>query len=72
MNRLEELRDLMGDTALGMASMQTAPGNWAGWIIYLLQVLDDTAQQKELEPEFEFCLAGLLDAVHTRLESGRW
>ena len=72
MNEMEELRDLMAETARGMAKMQAAPGNWAGWIIYLLQSLDDTARQNDLESEFEFTLAGLEDALSTRLESGRW
>jgi hypothetical protein len=72
MNELEELRDLMAETARGMAQMQVAPGNWAGWIIYLLEALDDTAIQKNLENEFEFTLAGLEDALSTRLKTGHW
>ena len=72
MNQMEELRDLMSDTARGMAKMQVAPGNWAGWIIYLLEALDDTAKQNKLEDEFEFSLAGLEDALHTRLGTRHW
>jgi hypothetical protein len=72
MNEMDELRDLMAETARGMAKMQAAPGNWAGWIIYLLEALDDTARQNELVNEFEFTLAGLEDALSTRLTTGRW
>jgi len=72
MDRVDELQKLMEETAKGLSVMQMNKGNWAGWIVYLLQVLDETAGNSNLQADFEFTLAGLQDSISTRLREGNW
>jgi hypothetical protein len=72
MDRVEELQKLMAETAKGLSVMQQNQGNWAGWIIYLLEAMDDTASNANLQADYEFTLAGLQDAISTRLRSSSW
>jgi len=72
MNRINELQLLMEETALGLSRTPKLQGNWAGWIIYLLQAMDEAAITSGSKNDFEFTLAGLQDAITTRLREGRW
>lgn len=73
MDRVDELRKLMEETANGLSAMQKHhQGNWAGWIIYLLEALDETATNSGTKSDYEFTLAGLQDAISTRLDNSHW
>jgi hypothetical protein len=72
MDRVDELQKLMEETAFGLSVMQQNRGNWAGWIIYLLEALDDTASYAGLRADYEVTLAGLQDAMSTRLRENKW
>jgi hypothetical protein len=72
MDRVDELQKLMEETAKGLSVMQQNQGNWAGWIIYLLEALDDTALNLNSKTDYEFTLAGLQDAISTRLRESSW
>lgn len=72
MDRVDELQKLMEETAKGLSVMQRNKGNWAGWIVYLLQELDETAVNGNLQADYEFTLAGLQDTISTRLREGKW
>jgi hypothetical protein len=72
MDRINELQLLMEETAQGLSRTPKLQGNWAGWIIYLLQAMDEAANTSGAKNDFEFTLAGLQDAINTRLREGRW
>ena len=72
MDRVDELQKMMEDTAKGLSVMQRNKGNWAGWIVYLLQELDETAGSINQKADYEFTLAGLQDAISTRLRDNNW
>jgi hypothetical protein len=72
MDRVDELQKLMEETAKGLSTMQKNQGNWAGWIVYLLQVLDESAESSNLKADYEFTLAGLQDSISTRLRENNW
>ena len=72
MDHVDELQKLMEETAVGLFEMQRNRGNWAGWIIYLLEAMDQTAKDADLRADFEMTLAGLQDAISTRLTTDKW
>ena len=74
MDHVDELQKLMQETAAGLFDMQQNRGNWAGWLIYLMEAMDETASNAgvSLKADYEMTLAGLQDAISTRLRSGRW
>ncbi|MCE1254623.1 MAG: hypothetical protein LWX83_13870 [Anaerolineae bacterium] len=73
MDRVDELQKLMEETASGLSAMEKQhQGNWAGWIIYLLEALDETASNSGSKNDYEFTLAGLQDSIATRLTNGHW
>jgi hypothetical protein len=43
MNTLDELRDVLDDTAQDMAQVVPNPEDWSNWIIYFLEELEDKA-----------------------------
>lgn len=45
------------------------PGKWAGWLIYLLEVLDNNVPA---DHNYSEVLAAVADAIDGRLESGSW
>ena len=42
--------------------------SWAGWVVYLLEVLQD----KTDPDEYRAMLLTLQDAIRTRLDDGKW
>ena len=72
MDRVEELQKLMMETGRGLVDMPRNRGNWAGWIIYLLEAMDESASNKGLRVDYEVTLAGLQDAISTRLREEKW
>ena len=65
----------MSDLNAVLEAMETAaqavrtlpPEQWAGWVTWLLEALDD-----EGDPAFRACLESVRDAITTRLERGGW
>lgn len=72
MDRVDELQKIMQDTATGLSTTKERQGNWAGWIIYLLEAMDESATGMNFKNDFEFTLAGLQDAITRRLKEGHW
>jgi hypothetical protein len=72
LDRIDELQKIMQETAAGLFNMQQNRGNWAGWIIYLLEAMDESTSNASLKADYEMTLAGLQDAVSTRLREGKW
>jgi hypothetical protein len=72
MDRVTELQKLMEETAKGLSGMQKNQGNWAGWIIYILEAMDDVPGSAGAKNDYEFTLAGLQDSISTRLREGHW
>jgi hypothetical protein len=69
MNELQELRELLDDTAQDMAQVLPESSDWARWLTYLLEGLDNLANDSQ---EFEEMLDDLKNTIETRLEAGRW
>jgi len=70
---LEHWGPRLGNVTIAMDRAASAiatlpPDQWAGWVIYLLETLDDRAG----EDEFRAVLEGLRGDITTRLEEGRW
>lgn len=72
MSKTNSMHDVMIAAAKDIAKSTPHPGNWAGWVIYLLEALDEESLQIKKPADFELTLAGLQDAIGTRLSSGRW
>ena len=62
------LDDLARDTAL----IEPEPGDWAGWITYLLEALQEKAQKDCKSGDFETMLKALRDDLEIRITGGRW
>lgn len=45
------------------------PAKWAGWLTYLLEVLDNNVPA---DHDYSAVLAAVADAIDGRLESGSW
>lgn len=69
MSELQELRELLDDTAQDMAQVLPDSSDWSRWLMYLLEGLDGLANDPQ---EFEEMLDDLKNTIETRLEAGRW
>ena len=55
-----------------MALAHLPPDEWAGWVAYLLQMLEELAEADATPEEVEFALEKVLALVSARLEQGAW
>ncbi len=69
---LDELMDVLGQTANEIAQVEPEPGDWAGWITYLLEVLQTEAEKDRKDAAYESMLHDLREALETRIEGGKW
>ena len=74
MSDLNEIRQLLDDTAKDLAQALPEPGEWSGWIVYLLEVLEVAAM--DIDPDhpeaFEMSISGIAAEIGGRLQEGRW
>jgi hypothetical protein len=69
----DDLRDILGKTALEMAQMYSNPRTWQSWMIYLLERLEAQAMQNPAYMEsFKEMLSSLQDELRNRLKTGGW
>jgi hypothetical protein len=62
-----ELRKALDEAAQAIGFFDS-PKLKAGWVTFLLEALDETLD----DPELEATLEHVRDAIETRLEIGRW
>ncbi len=55
-----------------MALVHLPPEEWAGWIVYLFETLEDSAETLENELDVELVLQEVVDRIQERLASGHW
>ncbi len=55
-------------TALG----HLPPAEWAGWVVYLCELLEDTSTTQESDFEIEKVLQEIVDRLQDRLAAGNW
>jgi hypothetical protein len=68
-----DLRDILGKTALEIAQMYSNPRTWQSWMIYFLERLEAQAMQNPVYMEsFKEMLASLQDELRNRLKTGGW
>ena len=63
---LIEIRAKLETAARAVATLP--PGKWGGWVVYLLEALQDNAG----EGDYSAMLAGVAGDIDGRLEVGRW
>jgi len=44
----------------------------ADWIIWIMEILDDSWLKPELSPEYKWMLECIAEAIRNRLDSGSW
>jgi hypothetical protein len=73
-NSEDELRDVLNTTALEIARMYDNPRSWHSWMVYLLEHLEEQANQKNPASmeSFKEMLQALQDELRNRLKTGGW
>ena len=69
---LDELMDILGQTANEIAQVEPEPGDVAGWITHLLEVLQAEAQKDRKDVAYENMLLTLRESLETRVKGGKW
>lgn len=74
MSKEDALRDILRDTAKGIASAQNNPRTWLSWMVFLLarleeQSVNESAANKESYVEM---LSALQDEIRNRIKTGGW
>ncbi len=69
---LNDLMELLSDTANEIADVEPEPGDWSGWIAYLLESLQEQADKDFKRGEYETMLETLRDDLITRIDRGKW
>jgi hypothetical protein len=73
MSREDELRDVLGETAKDISSIQSNPRTWLSWMVYLLARLEEQAtKQNSDSSSFKEMLSALQDEIRNRLKTGGW
>jgi len=54
------------------AIMHLPPGEWAGWIGWMMEALDDALVAQELPEEADTVLKAIHNDLHCRIYEGRW
>lgn len=70
---MDELRDILDNTALEIAQLDSNPNTWQSWMMYLLDRLEAQATQNSAQMDaFKDMLATLQDKLRNRLKTGGW
>jgi hypothetical protein len=62
------MREALDEAGQAIALLFDTPKLRAGWVAFLLEVMDETMSDQE----YEATLAEVRDAIDTRIEIGRW
>jgi hypothetical protein len=70
----DELRDILNSTAGEIARMYDNPRSWNSWMVYLLEHLEEQANQRNpaYMETFKEMLLALQDELRNRLKTGGW
>jgi hypothetical protein len=70
---LDDLRDVLDNTALEIAQLDGNPRTWQAWMVYLLGRMEAQAAQNPAYTEsFKEMLASLQEELRNRLKTGGW
>jgi hypothetical protein len=69
---LDDLIDAIKQMGSEIADIEPEPGDWAGWITYLLEVLQAEAQNDRKGAAYESMLLDLRESLNTRIDGGKW
>ena len=69
---LDELIDAIKQMGSEIADVEPEPGDWAGWITYLLEVLQVEAQKDRKDAAYESMLLELRETLETQIKGGKW
>ncbi len=70
----DELRDVLNKTAREISRMYGNPRAWQSWLVYLMEQLEDQANQRNQGDmdNFKEMLSTLMDQMRNRLRTGGW
>jgi hypothetical protein len=69
---LEDLMEALRDMSNAIADVEPEPSDWAGWITYLLEVLQAEAQRDRKDAAYESVLQELRESLENRSQGGKW
>lgn len=64
--------EVIEDTANEIADAESSPEDWASWITYLLESLQEQAEKDIKSTDYETMLVTLRDDLTIRIDGGRW
>jgi hypothetical protein len=70
MTEITQIRDEMERAGEMLAELPTR--QWAGWVLYLLEVLDGQANERGAQYDYLEVLIRISGDISTRLELGSW
>ena len=68
----DELVDALEELARDIALIEPDPEDWAGWITYLLEALQEQAERDFKRTKYETMLETLRDDLTVRMDGGKW
>ncbi len=70
----DELRTVLSNTAQEVSQMYENPRSWLPWMLFLLERLEEKANQKDpaYNESFKEMLSALEDGLRNRLRTGGW
>ena len=74
MSDIDELREMLDQTAGEIARVENDPRPWLMWVTYLLEQMERQAMgvDPEHKQAFNDMLAALRDTIKNRLRTGGW
>lgn len=69
---LDDLIEVLGDTAHQIGQVEPEPADWPGWVTYLLESLQVEAQEAGKRAEYDSMLEALRDSLLIRINGGGW
>jgi hypothetical protein len=69
---LGDLMDILGRAAIEIANVEPEPAAWAGWITYLLAILQAEAEKDSQNESYDSMLLTLRDSLDQRIEQKKW
>jgi hypothetical protein len=73
MSKMDDLRDVLNETALEIAQTDSNPSTWQKWMVYLLERLEAQAFQSSAHMEaFKEMLESLQAELKNRVRTGGW
>jgi hypothetical protein len=54
------------------ALVHLPPEEWAGWVVYLCETLEEAAETQESDFDVELVMQEIVDRIQERLARGNW